>query len=176
MTKPGPEIFERYLGDQKFLVPWQYQPGGPSASHAGHDSFSVSLCLNSLRGWYDKACDATRETGVQIWRRGPELSELSDVHQWRTRRERMDRREPVNDYEQYRWQYPQDQSSGQVVYYVRHDSDGHLIRLVACGQTACFQYALTGDYELRYEAPFGPKMDSKDAELAHLISSWRARD
>jgi hypothetical protein len=66
MTKPGPEIFERYLGDQKFLVPWQYQPGGPSASHASPNSFSISLCLNSLRGWYDKACNATKVTGVQI--------------------------------------------------------------------------------------------------------------
>jgi hypothetical protein len=86
----------------------------------------------------------------------------------------MERIEPVNDYEQYL--YAQGQSSGQVVYYVRHDSEGHLIRLVACGQTTCFQYALTGDYELSYEAPFGPEMDSKDAELARLISSWRARD
>lgn len=176
-TQPGPEIFERYVGDQRFLVPWQYQAGGPSVSHTGDDGFGLSLCINSLHGYYDKACDATKATYVLIKRRGSALSNELEVRQWRTRHESMERLASVDSYEQYRWQYGQGQFSGQAVYYVRHDAEGHLTRLVRCGRIrTCEQHTLTGDYELTYGAPFGPNMDSTDAELARLISSWRVRD
>lgn len=88
-VKPGPEYFERHLGQQVFSVPWLYAPAGPgrSTEENPHEiGFFAHLCLSNLKGAYDQECH-----------HGQQLSVLSkarmfvdfDVDFWRRRGSQM---------------------------------------------------------------------------------------
>lgn len=171
-TQPGPQFFERYVGGQRYHVPWQFEPIGLAASN--DHGFSVHLCIDSLRGNYERACRATAR--VTVRRRGGELREGFDERYWRKHREEMQRLEEQHGHESYLLKETATNGSVRTTtYHPRYDADGRLMRFVRCYRSNfCRHHTLIEDYELSYDEAMSPEWKIKDAQLAKLIASWRA--
>src|SRR5262245_53721632 len=50
LVRAGPEHFIRYVGTERFSVPWQYNPRGEERPN--NFGFRVTLCASNLRGTY----------------------------------------------------------------------------------------------------------------------------
>jgi len=174
-VKPGPEYFERHLGQQ---VPWLYSPDRPgSAAEDPHQiSFSVMLCLPNLKGRYDQDCHQGQQLGV--FSKEQVFADF-DVAFWRTHGSQMSPVPERSGYQSYAYGYapPTGGPTRLTHYFVRQDSAGQLTRLVVCRlntEKFCSHHALVGDYWLTYDAPL-TEGDTLDGKLAGLVESWRQK-
>jgi hypothetical protein len=178
-VKPGPEYFERHLGQQVFAVPWQYAPAGPgrSTEENPHEiGFSAHLCLSNLKGAYDQDCRLGRQ--LYVFPKERFFADF-DIHLWRERSAQMSTEPERDGYQSYAYSYtlPAGGPPHVVHYFVRQDSEGQLTRLVVCrldSETLCSHHALVGNYWLRYDAPL-TEGDTMDGKLAALVESWRRK-
>jgi hypothetical protein len=176
-VKPGPEHFERYLAAQIFRIPWQYG----FVQYSQHaEGFDVMLCLSTLQGQYGQNC--SDRTIVMVWSREGGFTSWgkSDERNWRSRISEMKQDEPHYGHDTY-VQTRSPDAQGRVSttwYYVRHDSEGRLARLVVCEDLAfrkCKHHALVDRYSLSFDANDSafPTWETTDRGLADLINSWR---
>jgi hypothetical protein len=182
VMKPGPEYFERYLGTHTYRISWHYAPLGLRGLHQQKpDEFDVNLCLNTFRGGYGGSCgdDDTRIV-VSLRASGFTARGRAEENFWQTRVFEMKQAEPRYDHDAYLSGLPPllKARGDTTLYYVRHDGEGRLMRLVVCPQFGnCMHHALVEDYALSYEARDSSfsKWETTDRKLAELINSWRSR-
>jgi hypothetical protein len=178
-VQPGPEYFERHLGQQVFLVPWRYGPAGfGSARQDPHEiGFSAHLCISNLKGAYDNDCRGGKQ--LYIVSRDWALSDF-DVDFWRRRGSQMSPGPGREGYKSYAYEhtFPAGSQTRVVNYYfVRQDSEGRITRLVVCrfsNEDSCSHHALLANFGLRYDAPL-TEGDNLDGRLASLVESWRMK-
>jgi hypothetical protein len=177
LVKPGPEYFERHLGQQVYSVPWQYAPVGigQSADQNPHQiGFPATLCLSNLKGTYDQDCRGGQQLYVSPKDRAP-----LDIHLWQQRGSQSSPEPGRDGYQSFVENYtlPTGGPATVVHYFVRQDSDGQLTRLVTCrlnSEDFCSHNALVGEYWLSYSAAL-TEGDVLDGKLAALVESWRRR-
>ncbi|WP_420970474.1 hypothetical protein [Bradyrhizobium sp. B120] len=174
-VKPGPEYFERHLGQQVFLVPWQYVSAGHGqfTAQSPHEiGFSANLCLSNLKGRQDQDCRSAQQIYIL-----PKERDFVDPEFWRMHRSEMNPEPERSGYQSFA--YGSSLSGGGPThidhYFARQDSSGQLTRLVVCRlEVFCTHHALVGAYWLKYNAPL-EEGDALDDELAALIESWRRK-
>jgi hypothetical protein len=173
LVKPGPQQFQRYVGTQRFSVPWLYAPTGEDRPNAA--GFSVRLCLPSLRGTYDEGCRGGQQ--VTIGPKDSGLTGIFDEKFWRSRMPEMKLGEDRDGHQTYVYAPPTDARGHTVttIYLTRHDSEGRLTRLVVCYSHLCRHHALVGSYVLSYAANESAlaEWQDMDSKLASLVDSWR---
>jgi len=81
LVKPGPEHFQRYVGTDRFSVPWRYRPGGEDRPN--RVGFYVELCISNLRGTYDENCRDHYPRGIAIRPSDSGFTRISDERDWR---------------------------------------------------------------------------------------------
>jgi hypothetical protein len=179
LVKPGPEYFERRLGQQVYLVPWQYAPVGIGQS-ADQDprqiGFSATLCLSNLKGTYDQDCRGGQQ--LQLTPKDRSFA-LFDIHLWEQRGSQVTPEPGRDGYQSFvgNFTLPNGGPADVVHYFVRQDSGGRLTRLVTCrlnSDDSCSHNALVGEYWLSYRAPLA-EGDVLDVKLAALLESWRRK-
>ena len=172
LVKPGPEHFQRYVGTERFSVPWRYRPGGEDRPN--RVGFYVHLCLSNLRGAYDENCDA-RQFMIYPSDRGFTL--IFDERFWRTRLSEMRIGQVRNGHQSYSYTPAPDTGITPKQYLARYDEAGKLARLVVCGDGFrwCQHHALVRNYVLSYYADEStlPEWEMMDRKLADLVDSWR---
>jgi hypothetical protein len=179
-VQPGPEYFIRHLGEQKFKIPWQYEPShvmGKTEEDPTELGFGFQLCQSSFKGAQDPDCIG-RHTGVRVSPKKANLINMGiEKSIWREKLSQM-RLEPDRDgYQSYAYEFvppPGSTVAPQVThYYVRRDSEGEIIRFVVChGPPICDHDAVVGDYVLSYAAALDDG-EATQAKLMRLIDSWR---
>jgi hypothetical protein len=177
LTPHGLLSHGRYAGDQLFRVPWQFRPrGADSPSRAG---FFAVLCLESLRGGADGACERRSTLTVRPAENGFESWD-ERIWQWRSRLNQITMRGARDGYRL------SDTPDG---HYARHsDADGSLISMVICDRGGCRRQFLSGTLVIDYSLPRADyphentpsnldlsSFDDLDRKLAALVESWRAR-
>jgi hypothetical protein len=176
LVKPGPEHFQRYVGSQRFSVPWLYAPTGQDQPNTA--GFTVGLCLSSLRGTYDERCRGGLQVNIRPQDRG--FTGIFDEKFWRLRMSEMTLG-PVRDgHQTYVYTAPPD-AKGHTrtsTYLAHYDSEGRLARLVTCySHGSCQHHAIVGSYVLSYsanESAFS-EWEAMDSKLASLVDSWRVQ-
>jgi hypothetical protein len=174
----GPQYYDKYAGDRLFRVPWQYYPhDGENPSRSG---FHISLCLDSLRGTYDKSCHQAQSVTILPGENGFDTWE-ERIWQWEHRRYKMP---PIGKRNGFQI-FPEG-------YYRRIDAEGHLNCLVMCRKGSCRRQALVGQLVVDYVLPEGtfaewsisrqepaeenlPDWDGTDRKLATLVNGWAIR-
>lgn len=177
LTPPGPQSYARYAGARLFHVPWQYYPRG--ADDPNGSGFLVSVCLDTLLGTYDDACnDASRitirpsEHGFDSWD--------ERIWQWRSQLRQVTSYSAREGY--------QVSDTPEARYYRRSDADGNLDRLVICSRTGCRRQFLANKLVIDYPLPapeggtgaLAPdgglsQWDEVDQKLLAVIMRWEAR-
>jgi hypothetical protein len=168
LVQPGPEYFERHLGQQLFLVPWQYAPGGHGSTDNDGIGISVQLCISNLKGAFDDDCHGRQQQLYIVPREW--VFRLPETDFRRTRRSQMSAGSGRNGYQSYIYKDTQIDH-----YFVREDPQGQLTRFVVCrrnNEDFCSHHARMGNYGLRYDAPL-TQGDTLDGKLENLIESWR---
>lgn len=178
-VKPGPEYFERHLGQEVLLVPWKYvptSPGVPPDKMPKEVGFSASLCLSNLGGRTDAGCSSRQSVHVLP-------SENSgadpDLEAWRQYRSQMSPGPDRNGHKSFELSVTLP-GGHQLVqhYFARLNPSGQLTRLVVCRanmETFCTTHALVGDYWFEYQAGLAEGDEVLDGKLAALIESWRRK-
>ena len=180
LVKPGPEYFERHVGPDVFLVPWQYVPASPGSSveEVSHDiGLSAALCLSNLKGRGDAGCGFIQQ--LRVLPNEEKLADL-DLKSWRKSRTEMTPGPDRGGYQSFDLSYTAQAGVLMRVqhYFVRLDSDGQLTRLVVCAlndERFCRHHALAGKYWLGYDGDLVKADDALDGKLAALVESWRRR-
>ncbi|WP_128089558.1 hypothetical protein [Bradyrhizobium viridifuturi] len=176
-VKPGPEYFERHVGQEVFLVPWKYvptSPGVPVDKMPKEVGFSASLCFSNLGGRTDVGCGYIQSVHVLP----SENSDADpDLRSWREYRSQMSPGPDRNGYQSFDLSFTRSDGHPSVGhYFARLNSNGQLTRLVICGANSeklCTTHALAGNYWLRYQAGLAEGDEVLDGKLAALIESWR---
>lgn len=179
-VKLGPKYFERHLGQEVYLVPWQYGPGGHGSTDEDPRQIGLSarLCTSSIKGGYDQDCRDWRQLYV-IPKEKRNEADL-DVRFWRDRITEMSTGSKREDYQPYIYNStsPAGGPARITRYFAREDAQGQLTRLVVCGngrrEDDCTHHALAGKYWLRYDAPLTAG-DRLDGEISALLESWRRK-
>jgi hypothetical protein len=173
-VKPGPEHFQRYVGTERFSVPWLYAPEGVDQPNTA--GLTIRLCLSSLRGTYDKGCRGGLPVNIRPQNQG--FTGVFYEQFWRSRMSEMTLG-PVRDgHQTYVYTAPPDAKGHPrtSTYLARYDSEGRLTRLVVCYSFgSCQHHAIVGSYLLTYsanESAFS-EWEAMDSKLASLIDSWR---
>jgi hypothetical protein len=176
LTRPGPELFDRYVLQERFLVPWQYAPAGEA--RPGAKGFSVTLCPTTLRGTYERDCGQVLPISLVVGSRDSSFEDSFEISFWRSRQAQMDRRDDEFGHEVY-VQVDEAKSGRRITtFYARHDAKSRLIRFIRCFESSrsCRHHTLIGGYALIYD---GREMnienwEQNDRNLAELIDNWRA--
>jgi hypothetical protein len=165
-VKPGPDYFERHIGPEAFLVPWQYadaSPGAPPHENPTEIGFTVDLWMQQLHILpNDKSiADATLES-------------------WRKYRSQMSPGPDLSGYQSFDLSYSAQAGGPTRVqhYFARLNSNGEPSRLVVCrldNGRFCTHRALVGNYWFGYEADLDKDDETLDAKLAALVESWRRK-
>jgi uncharacterized membrane protein len=167
----GPQQFQRYVGQQRFVVPWQYKPQG--SDNPGPNGFHVSLCLGSLLGTYDKACRG----GTQVSMYPPKLGFAFEETSWQRRQNDIKLAGFRDGYQMYLYSIPPEGSRRglTLTYYRRANAAGNVGTLVTCYQSgSCVRRTLMGDHILVYSTEESAinEWDAIDRKLAALVDSW----
>jgi len=175
-VKPGPEYFERHLGQRVYLIPWQYAPLGPGESaeqHRHENGFSANLCLSNLKGSYDQGCRDSQHPQLSV---SPKDFEGFDIEFWRKYRSQMSAEPERSGYQSYAYSFASGPTRVEH-YYVRQDSEGRVTRLVVCSvgnEDLCSHHAQMANYWISYVAPV-TEGDALDGKLEGLVESWRRK-
>lgn len=177
LVKPGPEYFERHIGQQTFDVPWLYSPDRPgSAAEDPHAiGLSVKLCLSNLRGRYDQDC-LRQFRQLQVFPKEENVFDF-EVEFWRRRSSEMSPAGEHEGYQSYTYSFQGGSPTHVSRYLLRRDAGGRLTRLVVCRQNTdefCSHHALAGNYWLIYDAALTDG-ETLDGKLAGLVESWRRK-
>jgi hypothetical protein len=181
LSPRGPqEIFDRYVGKQRYLLPRHNKPPNEATVAAGI-GFDFVTCLMPFGERDRSRCQSgtlvsvrPREVGLMNWK---------DVSYWSENWRDMERLDEVMDHEAYvgGWYDLFSKSERRDIptpYYVRHDDAGRLMRLVRCygSQGPCERYTVVGDYALYYRTDKSALSQWReiDDRLLQLIDSWRA--
>jgi hypothetical protein len=193
LIEKGPEQFLRYAGQQKFLVPWRYNPqGADSPSLSG---FRVFLCPDLLLGLYDEGCHTpTQRLAIRPAEAGIDnFWEAKGI--WKFSQIEVRPAGVRNGYQvsigTISAQVPHRDRA--IFYFKRFDPEGSLRCLVICYFGSCRRQTQIGDYILDYDADgslsesniveldgldqelvdtFLSDRDVKDKKLAKLMDSW----
>jgi len=174
LVGPRPQQFERYVGSQRFVVPWQYQPVGADVLNSS--GFSVRICKASFRGAYELGCEGSSQVGVSPADTG--FGRQFDVTFWRDRLPEMKVGEIHHGHQEYSYA-PALDAQGRTTttrYFVRRAPDGQSSRLVVCyASGGCRHHVRAADYALSYDAPEAKlaEWETMDRDLTALIDSWR---
>lgn len=173
LVQRGPQQFDRYVGEQRFIVPWQYGPNGSDSP--GRNGFHVRLCLNSLLGAYDPSCRDSTQLSIYP----PQLGLSFEEATWRRRQDDMKLVGSRDEYQIYLYTIPAEGSRGELTltYYRRTDPDGKLLTLVICYSVgSCERRTRMGNHVLVYRTPESnfPEWPAMDNRLAALVNSWTA--
>jgi hypothetical protein len=179
-VKPGPNYFERHIGPEAFLVPWQYadaSPGAPPHENPTEIGFTVDICLPNLKGRTDIDCRWIQQVHIN-----PNDESLADatLGSWRKYRSQMSPRPDRSGYQSFDLSYTA-QAGGpkRVQHYFAHlNSNGEPTRLVLCrldDARFCTHRALVGNYWFGYEADLDKGDETLDAKLGALLESWRRK-
>jgi hypothetical protein len=173
----GPERFLRYVGAQRFLVPWQFSPlGMEKPTDVG---FSVSMCLEGLQGTYDTNCQHPGQLNVASSANNFAL--IFDERYWRSHLSEMTTGEERYGHNTYLYPVSSGASGAASVtqYLARYDRQGKLVRLVVCrpAEGKCEHHALVRNYMVSYYVDKSslPNWESWDRKVADLVDSWRAQ-
>jgi hypothetical protein len=179
-VQSGPEYFIRHLGEQKFKIPWQYEPShvmGSTEEDSTAFGFNFQLCESGFKGAQDPDC-VGRHTEVRVFPKKANLTNLGiDQSPLRKNLPQM-RLEPDRDgYQSYAYDVappPGSTVAPEVThYYVRRNSEGQITRFVVCrSEPICDQGAVVSDYVLSYAAALDDA-EMMQAKLMRLIDSWR---
>jgi hypothetical protein len=179
-VKPRPSYYERHIGTEVFLVPWQFADASPGV--APHETpndigFTVDICLSNLKGRTDIDCRIIQPVRVL-----PNETGVADLTlgSWRKYRPQM---RPVPDRDGYQsfdlsYTLRADGPARVQHYFVRLNSNGDLTRLVECrldDGKFCTHRALIDNYWFGYEADLAQGDETLDARLAALVESWRRK-
>jgi hypothetical protein len=178
-VKPGPEYFERHIGQEVFLVPWKYvptNPGVPPDKMPKEVGFSASLCLSNLGGRTDVGCSFIQS--VHVLPSGNSGADR-DLKSWREARSRMSPGPDRDGYQSFDLSFTPPGGHTLVQhYFARLNSNGQLTRLIVCHANSdrfCTTHALVGKYWLGYPAGLAEGDEALDGKLAALIESWRRK-
>ena len=169
----GPQQFDRYAGEQRLRIPWQYDPRG--SDKPDPNGVSVRLCLDTLRGAYDESCHDSKQ--VAIYPLDDRRLQHVEVPRYQ-RSESEDQPTGIRDGHQgYVHTTPAEgQRKAITSYYYRlTNSEGSLQRTVSCyGFGSCDHRAIAGRYVLDYQAPDSAfsQWNAMDRKLAELVDSW----
>jgi hypothetical protein len=178
-VKPGPDYFERHVGQDVFLVPWKYvttSPGVPPDKMPKEIGFSASLCLSNLGGRNDIGCNARQEVHFLP----SENSEADlDLKSWREYRSQMTPDPDRSGHKSFELSVTLPSGHPLVYhYFARLTPDGQLTRLVVCrgsNEKFCRTHALVDNYWIEYGASVAEGDEVLDSKLAALIESWRRK-
>jgi hypothetical protein len=175
LVPKGPQHFVRYAGQQKFFVPWQYDPGGSESPSRG--GFYVFLCFDSLLGKFEKTCHRAAqltilpaETGFDSW----------EERTWQFRKGEMKPAGVRGGYQAYIDSIPAQGGRPELTtsYFRRINSQGQLRCLLICKSGSCQRQMLVGHFILDYvtddlvlDSGFSER-DELDQKLMALVSSW----
>lgn len=173
LVQRGPQQFDRYVGEQQFVVPWQYGPRGSDSP--GRNGFSVNLCLTSLLGTYDPACRDSTQLSIYP----PQLGFSVEESTWRRRQDDLKLAGSRGEYQIYLYTIPAEGSRSELslTYYRRTDPDGKLLTWVTCHSgSSCECHTRMGNYVLVYRTPESafPEWTAMDDRLSALVNSWAA--
>jgi hypothetical protein len=179
-VKPGPDYFERHIGAEAFLVPWQYadaSPGVPPHEEPTETGFTVDLCLSNLGGRTDIDCRWIQP--VHILPKDKSIADAT-LGSWRKYRAQMNRGPDHSGYQSFDLNYTARAGGPTRVehYFARLNSNGEPTRLVECrldNGRFCTHRALVGNYWFGYEADFDKGDETLDFKLAALVESWRRK-
>jgi len=179
-VKPGPHYFERHIGPEAFLVPWQYadsSPGVPPSEKPNETGFTVNICLSNLKGRTDVGCHYIQQVRIL-----PNEKTIADsaLESWRKYRSQMSPGPDRNGYQSFDLSYAVQAGGPARVehYYARMNPNGEPLRLVICrldNVKFCTHRALVGNYWFGYEADLAQGDETLDAKLAALVESWRRK-
>ncbi|WP_035645647.1 hypothetical protein [Bradyrhizobium sp. ORS 285] len=178
-VKPGPDTFERHVGDEVFSLPWTYAPASPGSAPpvaVSHENgFTAQVCFANLGGRTDASCGMFQEVRISPDEDG---TAGPDLQSWRKRRSEMIQGPDRNGYQTFDLSYTVQPSGIARIqrYYARLNPSGQLARLVVCQaprEILCTHHALVGHYWLGYHADLAAGDEALDARLAGLIESWR---
>ncbi len=119
----GPEEFQRYIGNERLIIPWTFNPRGDDKPNSF--GFLMQLCVENLRGNYDLECRDTTQLIAEPRQRGFLAS--SDMDFFQKHVANMSSIAPRNNHQGYEYRSPSD-SSGQVRaerYYILRDDGGN---------------------------------------------------
>jgi hypothetical protein len=179
-VKPGPDYFERHIGPEAFLVPWQYadsSPGVPPHEKPNEIGFTIDLCLSNLKGRTDIDCRWIQQVRIL-----PNEKSIADstLESWRKYRSQMSPGPDRSGYQSFDLSYTAQAGGPTRVqhYFARLNSNGEPTRLVVCrldNGRFCTHRALVGNYWFGYEADLAEGDETLDAKLAALVESWRRK-
>jgi hypothetical protein len=178
-VQPGPDYFERHIGPEAFLVPWQYtdyRPGGPPHERPNEIGFTIDLCLFNLKGRGDIDCSRIQQVHIL-----PNEKRVADsiLKSWREYRSQMNPGPDRSGYQSFDFYPAQAGGPARVQHYFVHlNSTGEPTRLVVCrldNGKFCTHRALVGNYWYGYEADLEVGDETSDAKLAALVESWRRK-
>jgi hypothetical protein len=174
LVQPGPQDFTRYVGTQRFVVPWQYEPKGRDDPNS--NGFSVRMCMPEMRGAANERCPDNRQAWVRppSWTRATIFEELY----WFSHRHEMSGGDMQHHHRVYTYTPPQTGPNPlrTRTYHAQHDAAGELQRLVVCsGFHLCDHHARVRDVLLSYSAPPPGLVDweQSDRRFADLTASWK---
>ncbi|MBR0717290.1 hypothetical protein [Bradyrhizobium liaoningense] len=180
-VEPGPDYFERHIGSEAFLVPWQYadfRVGVPPDKMPSEIGLTIDLCLSNLKGRADTDCRFIQQVRILP----NEESGVADpaLKSWRKYRSQMSPGPDRSGYQSFDLRYTLQAGGPTRVdhYFARLNSNGEPTRLVMCrldDARFCTHRALVGNYWFRYEADLKDGDEALDARLAALIESWRRK-
>jgi hypothetical protein len=179
-VKPGPDYFERHIGPEAFLVPWQYadaSPGVPPHEKPNEVGFTFDLCLSNLKGRTDIDCRFIQQ--VHIFPNDKSTADAT-LGSWRKYRSQMKPGPDRSGYQSFDLSYTAQTGGPTRVqhYFARLNSNGEPTRLVVCrleNGIFCTHRALVGNYWFGYEADLAKGDETLDAKLAVLVESWRRK-
>lgn len=171
----GPEYFDRYAGEMHFRIPWQYGPSG--SDQPALNGIHTHLCLDTLSGWYEKACIGSKLEQVSIYPAKDNFMDGVEATSWQRRPEEFNAAGLQNGHQAYVKSIPAEGSRpGLTVYYFRRtDPEGKLFRAVQCFESGgCTHYARQDRYVLYYTAPRSllSHWEETDRKLKSLVDSW----
>ena len=171
LVERGPQQFDRYVAEERFVVPWQYSPQGSDSP--GRNGFSVRLCLNSLLGTYDQACRDSTQLSIYP----PKLDLSFEETTWQRRQNGLKLAGSRGDYQIYLHTIPAEGNRSELTltYYRRADPDGKLLTWVTCYSFgSCDRHTRVENHVLVYHIPESafPEWSTMDGRLAALVNSW----
>ena len=180
VTRPGPELLDRYAAGQHFIVPWQYRPEGLPSPDS--DGFRVTLCMEELRGTYDARCRGGED--LHVAPRQSSTSVSFDERYWRDHLHEMERREPRYGHDVFAYEQSHTSTSGVTkhsvtLYFILEDEKRQVTRLVSCreGIDICRSNVRIDEFAIRYDSVQSAVAHWRetDQELLDLVRSWRAQ-
>ena len=175
LAQPGPQEFPRYIGNDRFMIPWTFSPRGVEQSNTY--GLVMQLCPENLRGTYDPECRNAIQLIVQRGQRGFERS--SDMDFFQKQASSMQPIEARNNHRGYAYTSPPNNQGKTTTsrYYLLRDEKGQPIRIVKCYEFGiCAHTALIDRYALEYSVKDAPLADwqAMDRKLMDFINSWRS--